>query len=127
RSAPVTFRVTGECGAPGIIVVRSDGFTGTLTANNGDAVVGVSQGRYHGAFCPFRLELGDWTLENRGCSMAPDAGSDARVADAVSDAGGTDAGDTDAGGTDAGAMQSGFDAGLDAGRPAALLDAGPGS
>ena len=115
RSAPVTFRVTGECGAPGIIVVHGRGFDSALTADNAGAVLGASEeGRYQGGLCPFRLDLGDWSLENRSC---PDAG---RAGATSTDAGGTD------GGFDAGELDGGLDGGADAGTRVFVPDAGAG-
>jgi len=117
RSAAITFRVSGECGAPGIIVIHSDNYDSDLTAHNGDAVLGASRGKYQGAHCPFRLDLGSWYLETDRCRAGPrDAGeSDGNAADA-GDAGAADAGDA-AAGADAGAA--------DGGTPGPRFDAAP--
>jgi hypothetical protein len=77
RSAPVTLHVAGnECGAPGIIVLRGEAYRGDLTAENGEALLGASEGRYNGGACPFRLDRGGWFLRGTSCPAAlPDAGA----------------------------------------------------
>jgi hypothetical protein len=71
RSAPVTFLVSGECGTPGIVVVSGEQFRGDLTAENGEALLGASQGRYSGGACPYRLDLGGWFLRGATCPALP--------------------------------------------------------
>ena len=117
RSAPVTFRVGGECGQAGIIVVQGEGFDGDLQAANGKATVGAQHGQYIGSACPFRLDTGEWYLEGDVClPPTPDGGApDAGAGDAGGDAGalagdgGAFAGDAFAG--DSGGLPPGSGAG----------------
>jgi hypothetical protein len=76
RSAPVTFRVSDGCGAPGIIVVSAELDAGVLTAENGEALLGARRGWYRGGACPFRLDQGGWFLLADDCpTPTTDAGS----------------------------------------------------
>lgn len=92
RASALTFRVSGECGAAGVIVVDSDNVNGTVTAFNGDVVLGASKGRYQGGACPYRIDEGGWYVEQIGCPRQ--------------DGGATDGGELDAGARDAGASDA---------------------
>jgi hypothetical protein len=66
RAAPVTFRVQGDCGAGGIVVVSVDGDR-EVTVYNGQALFAASSGRYTAGLCPARLDQGGWTLYANQC------------------------------------------------------------
>jgi hypothetical protein len=113
-SGPMVFKVEGDCGTGGLIVVEGDGWSGRLTITNHAALLAPpANGQltvnevYNGTACPYTFDQGKWAITYGYCSTpafaAPlplgDAGAD-------SDAGATpDAGVTsDAGGaSDAGA------------------------
>jgi hypothetical protein len=78
-SAPVAFRVEGDCGPPGVVVVEADPYAGWLTIGNPQAL-GLPQlnansggsstrasGRYDGLACPYTLEEGEWSVEVPVC------------------------------------------------------------
>jgi len=76
-SAPLAFRVEGDCGPPGVIVVDNDGFSHGLTVSNVDPLGGAAMGRYKGTHCPVQLARGDWSLDIRACGARPEGSADA--------------------------------------------------
>jgi hypothetical protein len=74
-AAPVTFRVEGDCGPPGVVVVEGNGALSLVTVYNGDAVFGAAMGPYRGGACPIRLAEGGWTFTGRRCTGGADAGT----------------------------------------------------
>jgi hypothetical protein len=98
-SPPTAFKVEGDCGSGGVIVIEADSFSGQLTITNQDALLassatgqgGVSE-RYSGINCPYTLDQGSWGITVGYCSTPAFAAPLPSDGGIVSDASASDAG-----------------------------------
>jgi hypothetical protein len=117
-SPPMVFKVEGDCGTGGLVVLEADSYSGRVTITNQVALLAPpdrqlsASNRYNGTACPYTLDQGDWEIQYGYCSTSAYA-DPLPLGD--SDDGGID------GGTDGGASDGGGapDAGIarDAGAP----------
>ena len=95
-TAPTVFKVEGDCGTGGLIVIEASSFSGSLSIANRTALLpppasglGVNQ-EYNGTACPYTLDQGNWEITYGYCSTPAfpdplplaDAGTDASDAGA---------------------------------------------
>lgn len=74
-TAPITFRVAGDCGAPGIVVIEESGsgYWSSFNVHNGQPTLGATGGSYDRASCP-RRPLDGFSLQgmDRTCNAVRD-------------------------------------------------------
>lgn len=106
-SPPMVFKVEGDCGTGGLVVIEVDSFVGGLTITNSAALLAppangqlAVRGTYNGTACPYTLDQGNWAITYGYCST-PSYADPLPLDD--TDAGQDDA--SDGGTSDAGAAQ----------------------
>ena len=99
----MVFKVEGDCGTGGLVVLEADSYSGRLTITNQAALLAPPDrqlsvsSRYNGTACPYTFDQGDWEIQYGYCSTSAyadpppigdtDAGVDASDG-GVSDGGG---------------------------------------